>query len=64
MGALVAGAWLAGRDAASLRQDMAQADWNDLFQDNPGYNDIAYRNKRFDKRFLPGSEVGVTAQGW
>lgn len=63
MGALVAGAWLAGRDAASLRQDMAQADWNDLFQDNPGYNDIAYRNKRFDKRFLPGSEVGVTAQG-
>lgn len=63
MGALVAGAWMAGRDAASLRREMAQADWNDLFQDNPGYNDVAYRNKRFDKRFLSGSEVGVTAQG-
>lgn len=63
MGALVAGAWVAGLDAAALRREMAQADWNDLFQDNPGYNDVAYRNKRFDKRFLPGSEVGIGAQG-
>lgn len=63
MGALVAGAWAAGLDAATLRKEMAKADWNDLFQDNPGYNDITYRSKRLAKRFLPGSEAGVTATG-
>ncbi len=63
MGALVAGAWAAGMDAATLRSEMGKADWNDLFQDNPGYNEINYRNKRLAKRFLPGSETGVTAGG-
>ena len=62
-GALVAGAWAAGLDAATLRTEMARADWNDLFQDNPGYNDINYRSKRLSKRFLPGSEAGITATG-
>jgi NTE family protein len=63
MGALVAGAWAAGLDAATLRSEMGKADWNDLFQDNPGYNDINYRTKRLAKRYLPGSEAGVTATG-
>jgi NTE family protein len=63
MGALVAGAWASGLDAATLRSELAKADWNDLFQDNPGYNDINYRTKRLAKRYLPGSEAGVTATG-
>jgi NTE family protein len=63
MGALVAGAWASGLDAATLRREMASADWNDLFQDNPGYNDINYRSKRLSKRFLPSSEAGITATG-
>jgi NTE family protein len=63
MGALVAGAWAAGLDAATLRTEVGKADWNDLFQDNPGYNDITYRSKRLAKRYLPGSEAGVTAGG-
>ncbi|MEI8156476.1 MAG: patatin-like phospholipase family protein [Burkholderiales bacterium] len=63
MGALVAGAWVSGLDAATLRSEMGKADWNDLFQDNPGYNDINYRTKRLAKRYLPGSEAGVTATG-
>ena len=63
MGALVAGAWASGLDAATLRSEMGKADWNDLFQDNPGYNDINYRSKRLAKRYLPGSEAGVTATG-
>ena len=63
MGALVAGAWASGLDAATLRAELGKADWNDLFQDNPGYNDINYRSKRLSKRFLPGSEAGVTANG-
>jgi NTE family protein len=63
MGALVAGAWASGLDAATLRSEIGKADWNDLFQDNPGYNDINYRSKRLAKRYLPGSEAGVTATG-
>ncbi len=63
MGALVAGAWAAGLDASTLRKALAQADWNDLFQDNPGYNDVNYRSKRLAKQFLPGSEAGITADG-
>jgi NTE family protein len=63
MGALVAGAWASGLDAATLRSEIGKADWNDLFQDNPGYNDINFRSKRLAKRYLPGSEAGVTATG-
>lgn len=63
MGALVAGAWASGLDAATLRSELGKADWNDLFQDNPGYNDINYRSKRLAKRFLPGSEAGITPNG-
>nr|WP_315491988.1 patatin-like phospholipase family protein [uncultured Rhodoferax sp.] len=63
MGALVAGAWASGLDAATLRKEMAKADWNDLFQDNPGYNDVTYRSKRIAKRYLPGSEAGVKSGG-
>jgi len=63
MGALVAGAWAAGLDVATMRREMDQADWNDLFQDNPGYAEVNYRSKRLSQRYLPGSEFGVTANG-
>jgi NTE family protein len=63
MGALVAGAWAAGLTAADMRRELAQADWNDLFQDNPGYGDVNYRTKRIQQRYLPGSETGITENG-
>ena len=63
MGALVAGAWASGLDPATMRREMAAADWKDMFQDNPGYDDINYRNKRLTQRYLPASETGVNAQG-
>lgn len=63
MGALVAGAWGAGLDAASMRRALANADWKDMFQDNPGYGEFSYRNKIMLQRFLPGSETGINAQG-
>ncbi len=63
MGALVAGAWTAGRDPAALRRELAAADWADMFQDNPDYADLNFRNKRLSQRFLPGSEAGVSARG-
>ena len=63
MGALVAGAWAAGHDPASMRREMARANWKDMFQDNPDYDDVNYRNKRLTQRYLPGSETGINAQG-
>ncbi len=63
MGALVAGAWAAGLDGATMRREMAKADWNDLFQDNPGYVDVNYRNKRLSQIYLQGSETGITDNG-
>ena len=35
MGALVSGAYAAGRTPAEMRSELAKADWNDMFQDNP-----------------------------
>ena len=63
MGALIAGAWVAGIDPATMRREMGKADWNDLFQDNPGYGDVNYRSKRLSQRYLPGSETGIKEAG-
>ena len=63
MGALVAGAWAAGLSPAEMRKELAQADWGDMFQDNPDFADLNFRNKRLSQRFLPGSETGITAAG-
>jgi NTE family protein len=63
MGALVAGAWAAGLSPAAMQAELARADWADMFQDNPDYVDLNFRNKRLSQRFLPGSETGLTANG-
>jgi NTE family protein len=62
MGALVAGAWAAGLDPATMRSELAGADWADMFQDSPDYGELSFHRKRLVQRFLPGSEVGVTDQ--
>ena len=59
MGALVAGAWAAGLSPEDMRRELGRADWNDMFQDNPDYADLNYRNKQISRRFLPGSESGI-----
>ena len=59
MGALVAGAWAAGLAPDDMRRELAKADWNDMFQDNPDYADLNYRNKQLSRRYLPGSETGI-----
>ncbi|GAB4212959.1 MAG: patatin-like phospholipase PlpD [Rhodoferax sp.] len=63
MGALVAGARAAGRSPDQMRLALEQADWADLFQDNPDYSELSYRSKVLAREFLPGSETGVDAQG-
>ena len=63
MGALIAGAYAAGLSPAVMRRELAQADWKDMFIDNPDYSEMSYRNKATLTRFLPGSETGVSAEG-
>ncbi len=63
MGALVAGAWGAGLSPAALRAEMGKANWNELFQDNPGFDDIDLRTKRLSRRYLSASETGITPHG-
>lgn len=63
MGALVAGAWAAGLEPAALRQALAAADWADMFLDNPEFEELNFRTKRLSRRFLPGSESGLRADG-
>ena len=63
MGALVSGAYAAGLSPAEMRSELAKADWNDMFQDNPSYSEINYRNKAVSRRFISGSETGVSGNG-
>jgi len=63
MGALVAGAFAAGLTPTEMREAMAQADWADMFQDNPAFYDMSYRNKRLSQSFLPATELGVSEKG-
>ena len=63
MGALVAGAWAAGLSPARMREELAKADWDDMFQDDPAYDELNFRNKRLSQRFLPGSEFGIKDGG-
>ena len=44
MGALVAGAYAAGLAPEVMRRELAKADWNDMFIDNPDYSEMSYRN--------------------
>jgi NTE family protein len=63
MGALIAGAWAAGMSPEKMREALAAADWADIFVDNPEYAEMSYRNKLVSRRYLPGSESGVSANG-
>lgn len=63
MGALVAGAYAAGMAPGVMRRQLAKADWDDMFVDNPDYSEMSYRNKSVARRFLAGSESGVSADG-
>jgi NTE family protein len=63
MGALVAGAWVAGRSPAEMREAMSRADWTEMFLDGAGDADLDLRARRLRQRFLPGSETGLVDGG-
>lgn len=59
MGALVAGAYASGMPLATMREQLAQADWRDLFVDSPEFSEAQPRVKDLARHYLPGSESGV-----
>jgi NTE family protein len=63
MGGLVSGAFAAGLTPDEMLKAMDQADWRDMFMDSPAASDISPRNRNISRRFLPGSEIGITPNG-
>lgn len=63
MGALVAGVYASGMSPAVMREQLAKADWNDMFLDNPEYSETSHRNKSMARQFPPGSESGLNRDG-
>lgn len=63
MGALIAGAFASGLTPAMMRQEMAEANWDTMFSDIPDFSDVDYRYKETLRRFIPGSELGVSSDG-
>lgn len=63
MGGLVAGAYAGGLTPAIMREELAKANWDDLFQDDPAFSQQSFRKKARDRKFLPASETGVSADG-
>ena len=63
MGGLVAGAYAAGLSPTVMREELAKADWDDLFHDDPAFSQQNFRKKVLDRHFLPASETGVGPDG-
>jgi len=63
MGGLVSGAFAAGLTPDNTMQAMAAADWRDMFMDSPPASEISPRARSISRRFLPGSEIGLTENG-
>ena len=63
MGALIAGAYASGLTPAMMRKEMAEADWDNMFSDIPDFSEVNYRYKETLRRFIPGSELGVSGDG-
>jgi NTE family protein len=63
MGGLVTGAFAAGLSPDEMLEAMGQADWRSMFDDNPPTNEINPRIRNQSRRFIPGTELGVTKDG-
>ncbi len=64
MGGLTAGAYAAGLSPTRMREQLDKADWTDLFLDSADYSQLGFRKKRVTRRFLSGTELGVTKTGY
>jgi NTE family protein len=63
MGALAAGAYVAGVSPAEMKETISRTDWAGMFDDSAGRDSVNLRRKLFDDRFYSGLEFGVTKDG-
>jgi len=63
MGALVAGAFVAGVSPAEMRQKIGETDWANIFNDSASREYLTLRRRLMDERFVPSTEFGVTPEG-
>jgi NTE family protein len=63
MGALVGGAYAAGVSPADIMDLVGKTDWNTMFDDSAGREQVNIRRKELDDRFYAGLELGISRQG-
>jgi len=63
MGALAAGAYVAGVSPAEMKETISKTDWAGMFDDSAGRDSVSLRRKQIDDRFYSGLEFGVTKDG-
>ncbi len=63
MGALAAGAYVAGVSPAEMKETIGKTDWASMFDDSAGRDSVSLRRKEIDDRFYSGLEFGVTKDG-
>ncbi|MGE5097581.1 MAG: patatin-like phospholipase family protein [Betaproteobacteria bacterium] len=64
MGALVGGAYAAGRSPAAIEDLVRRTDWIAIFDDTAGREAVDMRRKAMDERYFAGLEFGVSLQGF
>ncbi len=63
MGSIVGGAYAAGRTPEEMEALVNAADWDLMFSDRPPREDLTFRRKEDDLRFIGKSELGIKREG-
>ncbi len=63
MGAIVGGAYSAGRTPEEMHSLVENADWDRIFSDRPPREDLSFRRKEDDLRLIGRSELGLKPDG-
>lgn len=59
MGSIIGGLYASGVSADELDQKLRELDWADLLRDTPPRQDLSFRRKEDDARYLLGVELGL-----
>ena len=63
MGGLVTGVMAVGLSPEEMLSEIGKADWRDMFKDTPVTSEINPQKRYISRRFIPGTEMGVTTDG-
>jgi NTE family protein len=63
MGSIVGGLYAAGFDPDQLTETVLTIDWADALTDEPNREDLVFRRKNDDLRYIPDLEIGIGRTG-